>query len=364
MAGGSSFADATVSVIIPVYNAQETLDQCLRSVRGQSHSSLDIICLNDGSTDSSLAIMRRHESEDPRIRVVDKANEGYGATCNRGLDLARGSWIAIVEPDDWIGAKAFSTMLSAAYGAERMIDIVKTPWFDVSTGEGGNEAERPCVLAGRMSASSSKTFSISEHPILLRVHPAIWSALYRTGFLRDRRIRFREFPGAGWADNPFLIETMCQADRILYVDEPFYRYRVDNPASSSHDVRPEAVAIPFDRWTEMLEVLDRLGIEDRRILSAHYARGFNYADDARRRFGSDNELVKRGVVQMFTRMDPSIVRRIPHLSPARRRMFFDVRGERAPYIPRLGWCAHVMGELVATFKAAGPISVLHRIIRR
>ena len=89
-----------VSIIVPVFNAEPYLAQCLDSILAQTHRELEVICLNDGSTDGSLAIMQAYAARDERIRVIDKQNQGYGATCNRGLEEARGAWISIVEPDD------------------------------------------------------------------------------------------------------------------------------------------------------------------------------------------------------------------------------------------------------------------------
>ena len=89
-----------VSVVIPIYNAEATLDECLRSVEEQTHADLEIICVNDGSTDGSARIARDHAARDTRIVVIDKPNEGYGASCNRGVATARGTWVAIVEPDE------------------------------------------------------------------------------------------------------------------------------------------------------------------------------------------------------------------------------------------------------------------------
>ena len=85
-----------VSVVIPIYNAEATLDECLRSVEAQTHADLEIICVNDGSTDGSARIARDHAARDTRIVVIDKSNEGYGASCNRGIGAARGTWVAIV----------------------------------------------------------------------------------------------------------------------------------------------------------------------------------------------------------------------------------------------------------------------------
>ena len=88
-----------VSVIVPCFNTAQFLDQCLTSIEADDFTSLEVIVLNDGSTDNSLEIMRRHEKKDSRIRVIDKPNQGYGATVNRGIEESRGAYIAIVEPD-------------------------------------------------------------------------------------------------------------------------------------------------------------------------------------------------------------------------------------------------------------------------
>lgn len=107
-------SESLVSVIVPIYNAGPYLEQCLNSIVGQTHKDLEIILLNDGSTDDSLATMRRYAENDARIKVIDKQNQGYGATCNRGHAEATGTWISIVEPDDWIEPGMYADMLAFA----------------------------------------------------------------------------------------------------------------------------------------------------------------------------------------------------------------------------------------------------------
>ena len=95
-------SQALVSVIVPIYNVEKYLDQCLDSIEAQTHRNIEVLCINDGSTDGSRAIMAAHAKKDPRVRVIDKENGGYGQGCNRGLSLAKGEWVSIIEPDDWI----------------------------------------------------------------------------------------------------------------------------------------------------------------------------------------------------------------------------------------------------------------------
>ena len=107
-------SESLISVIVPIYNAQPYLEQCLNSIVGQTYKNLEIILLNDGSTDDSLATIHSFAGNDARIKVVDKQNQGYGATCNRGIAEATGAWISIVEPDDWIEPDMYADMLAFA----------------------------------------------------------------------------------------------------------------------------------------------------------------------------------------------------------------------------------------------------------
>lgn len=144
------------------------------------------------------------------MRVVDKENGGYGAGCNRGLDEARGQWVAIVEPDDWIEPGMYEDMLAFAAGLPGEIDIIKTPWWNINDWDRpeSEQSRTACPLALRVPRSE-RPFTLAEHPELIEYHPAaIWSAIYRRDFLAECGIRFPEYPGAGWADNPFLIDTM------------------------------------------------------------------------------------------------------------------------------------------------------------
>ncbi len=319
-----------VTVIVPIYNASTYLDQALCSIERQTYPNIEIICLNDGSTDDSLDIIRAHAERDPRIIVVDKPNEGYGATCNRGIDMAQGAWIGILEPDDWVEPQMIGDMLAFASRFEGPIDIIKTPFYRVETIGDGEEVRFPCSYHGLVNPPR-QPFSIAEEPRLLRHHPSIWSALYNRSFIEEKGIRFMPIPGAGWADNPFLAETLCQADSIVYLDRPYYNYRSDSEdkqASFSKD-NP---TIPFERWHQMLDIMERLGVHDRRTLRAHYGRGFTYMSGVVEHYGMDDEGVRKLVCDMFARMDPEIVMSDLELAPGLKRLFAEVRGIEGPRV--------------------------------
>ncbi len=321
---------ASVTVIVPIYNAAKTLDQTLNSVQAQTHPNLEILCINDGSTDESLEIIHAHAATDDRIVVIDKKNEGYGATCNRGIEEAHGEWISILEPDDWIEGQMYTDMLNFASQFSENIDIIKTPYWRIINPDTPEQRKTHCTYK-YLVQPKKQPFELSDAVALFHHHPSIWSAIYRKSFLDNNNIRFPEIPGAGWADNPFLAETLCQAKNIVYLDQAYYCYRSDTPEQEKtfHRKNPN---IPFDRWNDMLDVIERLGITDPAILCAHYSRGFMYMGGVIEEHDPDSPCIHAELERMFGRMDPDLVFAYPYISPGCRRLFAEIRGLPKPRI--------------------------------
>lgn len=322
-----------VSVIVPTFNAEPYLAQCLDSILVQTHRNLEILCLNDGSTDNSLTIMRSFAERDERIRIIDKKNQGYGATCNRGLDEAQGEWVAVVEPDDWIEPGMYADMLAFADTLDRPLDIIKTPYWRIWMPDTAEERKLNCSYRHRIKPSR-QPFTINDAAHLLTHHPSIWSAIYRADFLREHGIRFREFPGAGWADNPFLVETLCQTTSIGYLDTPYYCYREETPEKAASFARNNTL-LPIERWNDMMDVLERLDVSDERVLRAHYSRGFTYLAGVMEEVDLSNEALRAAATAMFERMDAATVLADSEIPPGSKRTFADLRGLPEPKINSL-----------------------------
>lgn len=375
--------DDKVSIVIPIYNASEFLDQCLDSIEVQTYKNLEIICVNDGSTDNSLEIINKHAAADERYVVVDKENAGYGAGCNKGIEVATGDWFAVVEPDDYIDSGMYGDMLEHAYKvaskaasdgyvvvggdapepvkvASLGVDIIKTPWNSLCEWDDPKTLYvMPSPLEGHIK-TTDKVFTLEAEPKLIAVHPSIWTALYRLDFLREKNIKFPEYPGAGWADNPFLVETMCQAAGIVYLDKPYYNYRSDLP-NTTMDHSGEAIARPMDRWLEMMDIIERLGVTDLGILQAHYLRGFNYVFGANHDDGSTNPIVAEKTREVYERMDPDIVFSIDILAEHRRKNFCEVRGIPEPKVSKAARIKYLMGQSVSALKTGGPRMFIERL---
>lgn len=357
LAGAKTAASEKVSVIIPIYNTAQYLDQALDSVQTQTYANLEIICINDGSTDDSLEIIKRHAKADSRIVVIDKQNEGYGASCNRGLDAATGKWIAILEPDDWIEPGMFEDMLRFAQGFES-VDVIKTPYTNVLPTNHGDKLSNCCYR--NLVNPKKQPFRIADEVELIRNHPSIWSALYRKEFLDDKGIRFMPIPGAGWADNPFLIETMCQAENIIWLNETYYCYRNDTK-EKVRNFHQKNYKIPFARWDEMLDIIERLGITDERILMAHYNRGFVYmAGVIEFNDVNDPEIIEL-LKGMFSRMDADIVLNSETVSPGAKRLFAEMRGLPTPKTSKLNYARKLVKSTFTNLQNAGAVETVLQV---
>ena len=358
-----SDANALISVIVPVYNVEKYLDQCLESILTQTYRNLEVICINDGSTDRSLEIMKRRAVKDGRVRVIDKENGGYGQGCNLGIAESHGEWISIIEPDDWIDPDMYEEMLSFAGSFDERIDIIKTPWIDVlDWDDPSTQSEHPCNLRYRVR-TSQHPFTIEQEPVLLAYHPSIWSAIYRRGFLQERGIRFIEYPGAGWADNPFLIEAFCQADAILYLDKAFYHYRADLADSTLNHKTVDAIVRPFDRWLTMADIMDRIGVVDSGVLSAHIMRGFMYVEGAIHDDGWNNPLVQEKAREVFRRMDQDLVLHSPLLSKRRKKLYMRMLGLSECDLSSPGRLQAIVAEAKFLFMTQGVMGVPNRVLR-
>lgn len=212
-----------ISVLVPIYNVETYLRQCLESLTGQTLSNLEIICIDDGSTDGSAAIIQEFQKSDHRIKVITKKNTGYGDSMNRGLKKATGKYIAIVEPDDYIDINAFEKLYSyaTAYDAE----VVRANYY---LNRGGKDTKLSYVK----SSDSGHIVNPRQHTWIFFQSPAIWSAIYRRDFLLKHDIKFLPTPGASYQDTGFNFKVWANATRAYFTTEAFLHYRTDNESSS------------------------------------------------------------------------------------------------------------------------------------
>lgn len=342
----------SISVIVPIFNAAPYLEQCLDSILCQNQPGMEVICLNDGSTDDSLSIMQAYANANSKVRVINKPNEGYGATCNRGIEEARGHWISIIEPDDWIRPGMYSAMLEYAVSFGEEPDIVKTPYLRVIDPDTPQQTIINCSYRGCVPRDA--LFRIEEGIHLLQHHPSIWSAIYRKDFLDANNIRFKPIPGAGWADNPFLMETMLKAERIAYLDKPFYCYR-EETEEKSRSVAVNSTMLPFDRWHDMMDIIEEMGVTNEAILRAHNRRGFIYLSGVYSFISLEDEGLMRAARAMFERMNPDLVLNDNYIPPFDRKLFAKTLGLEEPKVSNLAFAGSMVGRGLYFLANTGPI---------
>ncbi len=218
-----------VSVLVPIYNVEEFLPGCLDSLVGQTLKEIEIICINDGSKDHSLEIIKEYAKKDSRIKIIDKKNSGYGDSMNQGLKEATGEYVGIVESDDFIDLDAFKKLYRIA--KEKNVEVVKGNFYyyygDRNEDDGKSNLFPPSEL-GRVIDPRS------EHGIFYQA-PCIWAAIYKNEFLKKNEIGFLPTPGAAYQDAGFNFKVWAMARRVYFIRRAFLHYRQDNANSSVKD---------------------------------------------------------------------------------------------------------------------------------
>ena len=242
---------AKVSVILPIYNVEQYLEECLESVIHQSLKEIEIICVNDGSTDSSTEIMERYAAIDPRIIIISGPNGGYGKAMNKGLDRASGEYIGIVEPDDYVDLNMFEELYVLA--KDHDLDFVKADFYRFTRDEDGKE-HRKYELLDKTKCRYGQLLNPSMDPECIRFMLNTWTGIYRRSFLNEKNIRHNETPGASFQDNGFYFQTFAYAQRAMIVNKPYYCNRRDNPNSSvKSKEKVYCMSVEYDYIQELLK---------------------------------------------------------------------------------------------------------------
>ena len=222
--GSEEGASPKVSVVVPVYNVEKYLRECLDSLLAQTLKDIEIICVNDGSTDGSLAILEEYAARDPRVRVISKENGGYGHTMNRGFAAARGEYVGILESDDFADKHMYRDLYR--FAKKHDLDLVKANYYEYNSDRGDVKQE---PWAG---FRYKRVFDPRVEQNALTALPIIWSALYRRSLIVDNGIVFNETPGASYQDTSFVHQVWMSARRVALLPKAYLHYRVDNAGSS------------------------------------------------------------------------------------------------------------------------------------
>ena len=216
-----------ISIIIPIYNVNIYLKECLDSIINQTLKEIEIICVNDGSTDESLKIIKQY-LYDNRIIIIDKPNSGYGDSMNHGFDFASGQYFGIVESDDFVDIHMYEYL--SKYTKKGKIDMIRSDYY-LYWGEKKKKIQR----FSYMKPFYNKMINPIENPQIFFIQPSIWSAIYKKEFLIQNHIKFLPTPGASYQDTSFFYKTLFKSKRLFYINKALYYYRQTNSNSSIND---------------------------------------------------------------------------------------------------------------------------------
>lgn len=215
------------SIIIPVYNVEKYLRQCLDSIVNQTFSNFEVICINDGSTDNSLEILNEYAAKDKRFIILSQENQGQGIARNKAIDMANGEIIMFVDPDDFIDLNALEILYNKY--KETNVEIVQ---FDYELYRKDNN--KPNKIHSfqdnykedlKFVLKNNQIFSFRDFEKVQfeSIGLAVWSRIYSTKFIKENNIKFA--PNKHGEDHIFSLKSMMLANKILYINTPFYHYR-------------------------------------------------------------------------------------------------------------------------------------------
>lgn len=206
-----------VSVIVPVYNVEKYLKQCLDSIVNQTYKNLEIIIVNDGTKDNSMKIVEEY-LQDKRIKVINKKNGGLGSARNRGIEEATGDYISFVDSDDYIDLNMYEKLINVIRGEE--IIIFNHSRFDDITGE--------IVKKNYTKESKMKKLEKRINYLYSNIENSCWNKIYKADFIKKNKFRFMEIL---YEDVCWNIEVFYKAEKVRLLNEDFYFYRVNRKNS-------------------------------------------------------------------------------------------------------------------------------------
>ena len=248
-----------ISIIIPVYNTGNYLSECIESVRMQSYKNLEVIFVNDGSTDDSSAILSKAAESDSRIRIIEQENSGLSAARNRGIREAAGDYIMFLDSDDWIDKETCEIALEKvkeydadvvfwSYIREYQEKSLKTPLFsDKEILWKSNDMRR---LFRRMVGLTGKELS---EPQKTDSHITAWGKLYKKSSLND--LEFIDTKIIGTEDALFNIQVFSRIQSAVYIPEFFSHYRKYNEISLTHQYKENLAKQWRELYKRILQIL-------------------------------------------------------------------------------------------------------------
>lgn len=248
-----------ISIIVPVYNVEIFLPQCLDSLVNQTYSNIEIICVNDGSTDGSLGVLKRYSKIDNRIIIINQKNSGVSKARNNGISYANGIYTMFVDGDDWIECNTCESVLAKIKQTDA--DVVLYPYIreNVTASLKKNifaseeivfaDQEVKDELHRRFIGSTKQELAYPESADALCT---VWGKLYKTEIIKEKNIQFIDLKKIGtYEDGMFNLLYFQYVYKAVYVNKYFYHYRKTNDISLTSKYRPDL----YKQWQNLFSMM-------------------------------------------------------------------------------------------------------------
>lgn len=222
-------ANIKISVIIPVYNVENYLHECIDSVLNQDYTNLEVILINDGSTDTSGLICNNYAVKDQRVKVLHQQNQGVAAARNLGLKYTTGDYISFIDSDDWIDQGMYSDIANKIKQSRSSIDVFYMPY------PGRKDIDKTIYNEFEIKSQLLPLF-LGTHRISLGQMASVWSLCIRREIIKD--ISFYNISVV--EDKPFFIEVLAKANNLVILTQKYYNYRI-NTASLIRNYHKEYI---------------------------------------------------------------------------------------------------------------------------
>ena len=218
---------ALLSVIIPVYNVEPYLEQCLDSVVNQTYKNLEIICINDGSTDNSLKILEKFQQKDNRIKIINQENKGVSAARNAGLDIATGEYITFVDSDDYLELNAYERTMNVLLN-NKHVDVAE---FRIRAFAENNDPINLTRLE-KYTQYFDDIFNSKVHNV------STCNKIFKLEIIKERNIRFIE--GLKYSEDHFFSHafTVC-SNNHAFINATLYNYRLWSNSATGKTVNSD-----------------------------------------------------------------------------------------------------------------------------
>ena len=257
---GKILDEYTISIIIPVYNSEPYLEKCLDSIMGQTYKKLEIICVDDDSTDNSLVILKKYAAIDDRIKVIHKKNEGVSIARNTGLENANGDYVLFVDSDDWIESTTCEIALKNL--VEQNTDLVIWTYLRERKGESKEkeifdtdlvftEEEVQKKLHRRMIGVIDEELAYPENADALCT---VWGKLYKRSIISQYNIKFYDIREIGtYEDGLFNLVYLQYVKKAVFLNKYLYHYRRTNDISITESYDENLL----QKWDKLFELMNQ-----------------------------------------------------------------------------------------------------------